>query len=97
MPRRIVKVFARGLASSSLYGQSSDELLQLSVGEARARYIKEGAVKMTAKGWLLFGLAVLAGGLVAELELVFFVPLVPIGLLSNYFHKKSAPAAIKTA
>ena len=97
-PRRVSKAFARGLASTSLYGRSLDELLDLPVGETRARFVVDSGAPLTAKGRLLLVLAGLAGGVVGTLEFTVALALVPIGLLSNFLFRRSARGtAIKTA
>jgi hypothetical protein len=96
-PRRTVLAFARGLASQSMYGHSLDELLDLPVGQVRDRFIAADAPPMTVTSWLKFALATVAGVMVGTLEIVFALPLVPIGLLSNYLFKRAAPPAVKAA
>ena len=96
-PRRTVRAFARGLASSSLYGRDLDDLLQLPVGETRARFIGSGDPPMTAKSWLLFAVSALAGLVIGTLEVIFGTLLLPVGLVSNFLLKRSTAAAVKPA
>lgn len=93
-PRRIIRAFARGLASRSLYGLPLDELLELPVGEARARFLAADSPPpaLTKTGWLQLVLAGLAGLVVGSLLFVTVLPLLPFGLLTNALHKKSLRA-----
>ena len=91
-PRRIIKAFARGLASRSLYGLPLDALLELPVGEARAGFVAADSPPLTKTGWLRLVLAGLAGLAVGSLLFVTVLPLLPFGLLTSALHKKSLRA-----
>lgn len=88
-PRRIVRAFARGLASRSLYGLPLEELLELPVGQARGRFIAAEPTPMPRAGWLWLALAGLSGFVLGSLLLVLTLPLLPFGLVTNALHRKS--------
>jgi hypothetical protein len=91
-PRRIVKAFARGLRSQSLYGKPLEELLDMKVGEARSRFISEDSADsgLSGKGCVLLALSALAGFVVGLLLLCLTLPLLPLGLVSNFLRKREA-------
>lgn len=93
-PRRIIRAFARGLASRSLYGLPLEELLEMSVGQARSGFVaaESPPPTLSAAGWLRLGLAGLAGLLVGSLLFVAVLPLLPLGLVTNALHRKSVRA-----
>ncbi len=93
-PRRIIKAFARGLASRSLYGLPLAELLEMPVGQARAQFIAADSPPptLTKAGWLRLILGGLAGLVVGSLLFVTVLPLLPLGLVTNALHKKSLRA-----
>lgn len=96
-PRRIIKAFARGLASRSLYGRELDELLDMPVGAARAQFIAAEAPPMPKTGWLWLALSALAGWGVGLLLFAACLPLLPFGLLTNILRRKSQAAVVGPA
>jgi hypothetical protein len=84
-PRRITRAFARGLASSSLYGRPLDELLDLPVGEARARFVHppEPPARLGGKGVAQLALATAAGVVIGTTMMIALLPLLPFGLLAR--------------
>lgn len=88
-PRRTWRAFVRGRADRSLYDEPFEELLDLTVGEARARYL--GAPRpATVPDALLFALALASGLVVTVLLLSLVVPLVPVGLVTNALRRRAA-------
>jgi hypothetical protein len=84
-PRRIARAFARGLASTSLYGRPLDELLDLKGGEARARFVHPAGTpaRLGVKGAAQLALATAAGAVVGTTMMVALLPLLPFGLLAR--------------
>lgn len=96
-PRRIVRAFARGLASQSLYGRDLEELLELPVGPTRAQLVAADPTPLSAQGAVLLALAALSGLTVGTLLWLILLPLLPFGLLSNLLRKRALAVTAKTA
>jgi hypothetical protein len=83
-PRRTFRAFVRGRRSRTLYGETFDPLLDLTVREARERYLgpgvePSGEIADVAR----FALALVAGLVVSLVMLAIVVPLVPFGLVAT--------------
>jgi hypothetical protein len=82
-PGRMFRAFARGRRSRTCYGEPFEPLLELTVAEARARYVAAGErVEATAADAIVFAGALLAGAAVGVSMAAVCVPLAPIGLLA---------------
>lgn len=89
-PRRTFAAFVRGRRQSTLYGEDYDALLDMTVGEARAKYAsKDVDLRRRASDVLFFALAALSGFLLGWLMFWLMLPLVPVGLLTNHFRKRA--------
>jgi len=82
-PGRVFRAFKRGRRSRTLYGEVFEPLLDLTVREARARYVAPDEGRLAQAGdvvgfasWLVVGLGV--GLLLAGVV----IPLVPVGLIA---------------
>lgn len=75
MPRRTFRAFVQGRHMENFYARDYESLLDLSVGDARSQVGAHAAVPpVTAGDATLFGLAVLAGGVVATVQLAVGLP-----------------------
>lgn len=95
-PGRTFRAFVRGRREETTYGHDLEEMLDLSVKEARERFAPltgKDAPKASASDVALFLVSVVTGLAVGLMELVFVLPLVPIGLTMNYFRRRSEAAA----
>jgi hypothetical protein len=82
-PARVFRAFERGRRSRTLYGEVFGPLLDLTVQEARARYVAPDEVQPTRAGDVLgFAMALVAGLAVGLLLAVVVIPLVPVGLIA---------------
>jgi hypothetical protein len=89
-PRRVFAAFVRGRRQRTTYGEDLDAMLDLTVGEARARFTPPPrAMSVTLTDVLLFALAAIAGTVVGLALLSLVVPLVPFGLLANVMRRRS--------
>ena len=83
-PRRTFRAFVRGRRSRTLYGEPFEPLLEMTVREARERYLGDtvdpGGGITDAIG---FCVALAAGLMVSLVMLVIVVPLVPFGLVAT--------------
>jgi hypothetical protein len=96
MPRRTLRAFIRGRHSETLYGLDYEPLLEQTVAEARrAMHVPDAAPRAGAADWILFVLALIAGWVIGLLSLAVFLPLLPLGLLTNFLRARSKrpPAA----
>lgn len=95
MPRKAFRAFVRGRRSESLYGKSLDELLDLTVAEARARtnMPETGDARATVMDVVLFVLAGLAGIVVGSLSFVVGVALLPVAIPGLHLAKARSAAA----
>lgn len=91
-PRRVFRAFVRGRRSQTMYGDAIEELLPLTVDEARARYVAD-ATEQAAKAGdrLLFALTAIAGAATAAALMSVMLPLAPLGLVTNVLRRR-APA-----
>ena len=80
IPRRTFRAFVRGRRSTSFYGLPLDDLLEGTVGEARARMGVENSEPARAGDVALFIAMAVPGLLIGTLSLAVALPLVPIGL-----------------
>lgn len=95
-PRRTWRAFVRGRREETMYGHDIDEMLNLTVKEARERFTPltgKAPPKPTAGDAALFVGAVISGFVVGMLELAFALPLLPIGLAMNAFRRRPPAAA----
>lgn len=90
-PRRVFAAFVRGRRDRTIYGEDLERVLDLTVGEARKRFLGSVAPRRaTPVDVALFVLATLVGAVVALLLLALVVPLVPFGLLANAMRRRGA-------
>ena len=89
-PRRIVRAFVRGRRSRTLYGETFDPLLDLTVREGRARYLApdDGKASATAADIVVLVAALFAGFVVGLLMLAIVLPLVPVGLVALWMLRR---------
>ncbi|MBS2017969.1 MAG: hypothetical protein JST00_34150 [Deltaproteobacteria bacterium] len=91
-PARVFRAFVRGRRSESLYGERFEPLLDESVASVRARFVgAEGAPANTADV-LAFALATVTGIALGLVSFALFLPLAPIGLVTNYLRKRDKTA-----
>jgi hypothetical protein len=80
-PRRVARAFMRGRASETLYDQPFDALLDMRVGEARARTsVDRPPRRMAFADSMLFGLALVGGAATALVTLPLMLLFLPLGL-----------------
>lgn len=98
-PRRTLRAFVRGRRSRSFYGERLDELLDLTVAEARSRMRVDAAegASPTAGDVARFGGAAAVGLAVGTAFVAAGVVLAPIGLVLNALRKRAARAARQPA
>lgn len=97
-PRKVAPAFLRGLRDRSVYGEDYDQLLGLTMREARARYLRDPATPLAwgAADVLRLVVAACAGLVVGSLLLALVVPLVPVGLVTNALRKRAQPSPTAT-
>ncbi len=83
-PARTARAFVRGRRSRTTYDEPFEPLLDMTVREARTKYVavKDDAKRTTATDALLFALALAAGLVVGGAMVAIVVPLVPVGLVA---------------
>jgi hypothetical protein len=96
-PRRVFAAFVRGRRSDTLYGNTFDPLLDETVGSIRTRFVKDDAPKATASDVFWFAIASLTGLQLGLVSFAMFLPLAPIGLVTNWLRKRAKPAATTAA
>ncbi len=90
MPRRAFRAFVRGRHSATLYGLDYEPLLERTVAEARqAMHVPDVTPRASAADWILFVLALIVGWVIGLLSLAIFLPLLPLGLLTNFLRARS--------
>lgn len=97
-PIRTFRAFVRGRREATTYGENMEELLAMTVAEARERFAPftgKAAPRATIADLAIFLFAVAVGFAVGMFELAIFLPLVPVGLAMNVFRPK--PVAAKAA
>jgi len=83
-PRRTFRAFVRGRRSSTLYGELFEPLLEMTVQEAREKYLGRGVEPPSGIAEAAsFALALVAGLIVSLVMLAIVVPLVPFGLAAT--------------
>ncbi len=87
-PRRTVAAFFRGRGDRTVYGEAYEALLDLRVGDARARYLAAGPRAAGLRDAALLALAAAGGVAVSLLLLALIVPLVPVGLATNALRRR---------
>lgn len=88
-PGRIFRAFVRGRRSRTFYGEPFEPLLELTVADARARYIAaDERAPANALDAIVFAGALVAAFVAAVLMLVVCVPLAPFGLVALGFAKR---------
>lgn len=90
-PKRIFRAFVRGRRDRSIYGEELEAVLDATVGEARARFMRpeDGA---GAGDVLLFTVTLLAGLVVGLATFAIVVPLVPFGLVALNLRRRADAA-----
>jgi hypothetical protein len=82
-PRRTFRAFVRGRRSRTVYGEPFDPLLDVTVRDARDRYLaQEVEPSPSLTDAIAFGLALAASLVVGLAMMAIVVPLVPVGLIS---------------
>jgi hypothetical protein len=90
LPARSLAAFVRGRAQRTTYADDLEEILALTVAEARARYAPEpSSVRPRMADRVLHALATAVGLVVAVILLLLVVPLVPFGLLSLALRRRA--------
>lgn len=89
-PVRVFRAFVRGRRSESLYGERFEPLLEERVASVRARFVGEEAAPASAADVLAFALATVTGIALGLFSFALFLPLTPIGLVTNYLRKRDA-------
>jgi hypothetical protein len=90
-PKRTFAAFVRGRRHRTLYDAHYEQLLDMTVGEARAKYTPAHVdLHPRASDVLLFALSAFTGSLVGWLTFSLMLPLVPVGLLTHHFRKRAA-------
>ena len=97
-PARVFAAFVRGRGQRTTYGEQLDDVLDLTVGEARTRFTRPAGDtrRTTLADVLLFALAVTTGVAVGLVLFALILPLVPIGLLAHAMRRRR-PAARATS
>ncbi len=88
-PRRTLRAFVRGRRSRTLYGEPFEPLLDITVRDARNRYLAqevEPAARLTDA--IPFGLALGASLAVGLAMTAIVVPLVPVGLVATWLLRR---------
>ncbi|HVH42665.1 MAG TPA: hypothetical protein VM925_09985 [Labilithrix sp.] len=96
-PSRVFAAFVRGRSERTTYGEKLDDVLDLTVAEARACFTRpeRAARRATAGDVALFVAATVSGIVVALLLLALIVPLVPFGLLAHAMRQRATPGLAK--
>lgn len=95
-PRRTFRAFVRGRREQTTYGHDVEEILELRVGEARARFAPltgRPRPEATAADVALYVGAVLAGLAVGLVTMTLMLPLVPVGVVTNLLRRRANPAS----
>jgi hypothetical protein len=93
-PGRVFAAFVRGRRQRTTYGEKLDDVLNLTVGEARARFTRQaGDTRATLADVLLFLVSTIAGLVVGLLLFALVLPMVPIGLLTHAMRRRAAARA----
>jgi hypothetical protein len=92
-PRRVFAAFVRGRRCRTLYGEPLDALLDETVGALRARYVATDAAPATSGDFVAFAASVVAGFTVGTLLFGALLPLVPVGLVMGWLHRRSVARA----
>jgi hypothetical protein len=97
-PRRTFRAFVRGRRGRTLYGEPFEPLLEMTVGEAREKYLgQEGEPAPRIADALRFGLGLVAGLIVSLGMLPIVVPLVPFGLVATSMIRRQRERARSAA
>jgi len=89
-PRRVFAAFVRGRRCRTVYGEPMEGLLDETVGALRARYVVAEGARATVADVAAFAAAVVAGFTVGSVLFVTTVPLVPVGLVAGWWHRRSS-------
>lgn len=92
-PGRVFAAFVRGRRHRTIYGEDLDQVLDLTVAEARARFTRSTSTKATIADALLFALAAATGMIVGLMLFALVLPLVPIGLATHALRRRAATRA----
>jgi len=95
-PRRTFRAFVRGRREETTYGGDIDEMLNLTVKEARERFAPgtgKPAPNASLGTTVLYAVSVLAGLTLGLALFAVILPLAPIGLLMNFFRRRSTVVA----
>ena len=92
-PQRTFAAFVRGRRGKTAYGEALEEVFDLTVAEARVRFVptsEPAAMRATLTDKALFTLFAAIGLVVGLVTFAFVVPLVPFGLLSHAMRRRTA-------
>ena len=95
-PVRTFRAFVRGRREETTYGHDMEEMLDLTVKEARERFAPltgKTTPKATFADVALFVAAVIAGFALGIALLALVLPLVPVGLVTSFLRRRQAAAA----
>jgi len=95
-PRRTFRAFLRGRHDRSTFDGNYEELLKLTVAEARARFsptTNKPAPKATFADVVTYAAMVAIGQTVATVTMAAVLPLVPVGIIANLLRKRATTAA----
>lgn len=88
-PKRTFAAFVRGRRQETVYDEDYEALLDMTVGEARAKYAPSNVDgRARASDVALFAVSTVAGLLVGALLFSIVVPLVPLGLVAQQMRKR---------
>lgn len=94
-PVRTFRAFVRGRREETTYGHDLEEMLNLTVAEARERFAPstgKTAPNARLRDVALYALSVLTGFTVGVTLLAIVLPLSPIGLAMNFFRRRATAA-----
>lgn len=93
-PRKTFRAFVRGRRERTTYGENIDEVLEMTVAEARAKFAPTDKMPTaTAADAALFAVATIAGVAIGVPLAAAFLPLVPVGLAANLLRRKNQALA----
>ena len=93
-PQRVFRAFVRGRAQRTIYGDDLDAVLDMTVGEARARFTRSVASsESTVADAALFALAAACGTVIGVPLFFLMLPLVRLGLVAHAMRRRETTAA----
>jgi hypothetical protein len=90
-PQKTAAAFARGLGDRSLYGEDFDPLIEMTVDDARAKYLAATPrTRLGLLGTLQLALAAAAGLAIGLVLFALLLPLAPVGIVTNVLRRRAA-------